>query len=234
MKDQIRELELQGTPSKNGLQLRPGTVQLDADRLILPSDLSSLRQQFSKQHGLRLDQLLTQDLNRLILSQIERGPWLPNAHGEIGRELVLDNQPALAALRWIVNTPEFLRAIEYITGCGPISVFDGRIYRMDPGTDHYDSWHDDTADNRVVGMSLNLSCLPYSGGVFQLRQKNGPILCELPNVVHGDAIIFRISPKLSHRVTAMEGTEPKIAFAGWFRTGTKDLLSQVRELAARD
>jgi hypothetical protein len=33
-----------------------------------------------------------------------------------------------------------------------------------------------------------------------------------------DASIFRISPNLEHRIPDLEGSKPKIAFAGWFRT----------------
>src|SRR5439155_3809598 len=99
-----------------------------------------------------------------------------------------------------------------------------------PEADHHDSWHDDVGNNRKIGMSLNLGSRSYSGGIFQLREKNDDrLLCALPNVVQGDAILFRISPDLEHRITPMEGTEPKTAFAGWFRAGTSDFLHQLRE-----
>ena len=125
------------------------------------------------------------------------------------------------------------KTVERITQCGSISVFDGRIYRMAPGTDHYDSWHDDTNDNRLVGMSVNLGSLPYLGGVFQLRKNScEEILCEVPNVVQGDAILFRISPELKHRITPVQGTQPKTAFAGWFRSAAPDFFSELVHSAA--
>jgi hypothetical protein len=191
-----------------------------------------VKQQFSRNHTLRLPQLLHPDLIHIISGYLERGAWLPNHKEGIGRELLLASASAIFVLRFLINTPEFLKTVERITQCGPVSVFDGRVYRMVSGTDHYNSWHSDVYDNRLVGMSLNLGPRPYRGGVFQLRKKGSDqILCELPNVVQGDAILFRISPELRHRMTPMEGTEPKTAFAGWFKSGTSDFFSDLRNAA---
>ena len=81
-------------------------------------------------------------------------------------------------------------------------------------------------------MSLNLGPLAYSGGILQLRKRGcEEVLGELPNVTQGNAILFRISPQLEHRITPMEGAEPKTAFAGWFRSDTLDFFSELRRLA---
>ena len=54
-------------------------------------------------------------------------------------------------------------------------------------------------------------------GVFQLRECDSEtMLMEVPNTSPGDAILFRIARHIQHRVTAVEGTVPKTAFAGWF------------------
>ena len=208
-------------------------IQLTKSGLACECDLNTLMHQFSEQHTARLRQLLHPDLIQMILEDLECGAWMPRDHGAIGRELLLDGVRAVGVLRFVVNTPEFLKTVERITQCGSISVFDGRIYRMAPGTDHYDSWHDDTNDNRLVGMSVNLGSLPYLGGVFQLRKNScEEILCEVPNVVQGDAILFRISPELKHRITPVQGTQPKTAFAGWFRSAAPDFFSELVHSAA--
>jgi hypothetical protein len=68
-------------------------------------------------------------------------------------------------------------------------------------------------------MSVNLGAQRYNGGLFQLRERRSPeILCEVANTGPGDAILFRIANQLVHQVTAVEGTIPKTAFAGWFRS----------------
>jgi hypothetical protein len=63
---------------------------------------------------------------------------------------------------------------------------------------------------------------------------SGKILCELPNTGQGDAIFFRISPELKHVVTAMEGTEPKTAYAGWFRSGPTGFYARLRTASSSD
>ena len=42
------------------------------------------------------------------------------------------------------------------------------------------------------------------------------VIFELANTGPGDAVLFRISEKLEHMVTAVEGDEPRTVFAGWF------------------
>jgi hypothetical protein len=205
-------------------------IQLNKKGFTRSSGLRRFARQFEKKHTFRLPQLLHPELLGFISVGVELGPWAPREHENIGRESTLANLPALAVLSFAVNTPEFLRVVEQITNCGPISRFDGRVYRMNPGTDHYDTWHDDASKERLVGMSINLGSRPYIGGVFRLREKHSDqLLCELPNTGAGDAILFRISSRLVHMVTAVEGTEPKTAFAGWFVSGGSDFFSSIRE-----
>jgi hypothetical protein len=103
---------------------------------------------------------------------------------------------------------------------------------MGSSTDHFDSWHADLGaaqQDRFVGMSINLGSRPYQGGVFRLRNEaSGTVLCELPNTGQGDGIFFRISPSLAHIVTSIEGSEPKTAFAGWFRSGEVEYYANLR------
>jgi len=206
-------------------------IQLTKEGVRHQINLARMAEEFSREHSLRLRGLLHPDLVQMTASQIARGVWLPYTHDQRRRELLLQSPGTLSLLRFLVNTPEFLSLVRTITRIDAISVFDGRNYRMEPDTDHYDSWHTDEKYNRLIGMSLNLGTSPYSGGVFQMRKKGSEeIFCELPNVNQGDAILFRISPELEHRITPMEGTEPKIAFAGWFRSGVQDLFSQIRDL----
>jgi hypothetical protein len=46
------------------------------------------------------------------------------------------------------------------------------------------------------------------------------ILHEVHNNGLGDALLFRVSPELEHRVQGVEGDVPKTALAGWFVSGT--------------
>ena len=213
-------------------------IQLTRRRFICSPDLDALTRQFADQHSIRLPQLLHPELIRIVSAWLERDNWFLKNHGqdgEIARELKLDDPVAYAVLHFVTNTPEFLRVIERITQCHPIVCFSGRVYRRIPDTDHFDTWHDDVGDDRVIGMSVNLAPRPYSGGVFRIRkQDSDQILCELPNTVSGDAILFRISPELTHMVTMVVGTEAKTAFAGWFKSSGRDFFTGLPKVMERE
>lgn len=122
-------------------------------------------------------------------------------------------------LHFLTHDPRLFEVIQQITGCGRIGCFDGRVYRMVPGSQHYDSWHSDMVEHRMIGMSINLSPAVYSGGVFQIRDVDTrQIIHEVANTGLADGILFRLSPQLQHRITDVDGSVPKTAFAGWFQS----------------
>ena len=96
---------------------------------------------------------------------------------------------------------------------------------MLPSSAHYDSWHDDinADEGRILGMSVNLSPVRFAGGAFELRGRESKnMVYRHENTGPGDALIFRLSPRLQHRVTDVVGDVPKTAFAGWFRSEPDD------------
>jgi hypothetical protein len=210
-------------------------IQLTRTGIRCSSDLEALREEFAANHVVRLPQLLSADIMSKVWERMECGPWIENVHSDISRELLLDDAQAANLLNFVASSPAFFSAIQKITSCTNATNFMGRIYRMLPG-DHHMSWHTDISDGegRLVGLSVNLSPRPYSGGVFQLRPRcSTELLCELPNTGSADAFLFRISPELSHRVTPVEGAEPKTAFAGWFKSSGTDFLTVIRQRASQ-
>ena len=134
-------------------------------------------------------------------------------------ELAVDTKTHIGVqcLQLRMNDRKLAAFMEEITGTAPLKHFEGRIYRMAPGADHYDTWHDDVTQGRRVGMSINLSPSPYRGGTFTIRRLGSDqIIRSMPNQGLGDAIFFRIDDSLQHMVSKMEGTASKTAFAGWF------------------
>jgi hypothetical protein len=197
-----------------------GVVQLTSRGTAVPRSaigLENLRGEFAKCQYVRLRNLIEQRLLDRIAHELDRGEFHQRVHKNVGVELCLaTNSLAMHLLRFLVNTPRLFEIVRLITSCGRIGCFDGRIYRMLPGSDHYDSWHDDMADERMIGMSINLSVAVYQGGVFQLRNLKQNTERHVPNTGYGDAILFQLADDLRHRVTAVEGIVPKTAFAGWF------------------
>jgi 2OG-Fe(II) oxygenase superfamily len=210
-------------------------IQLTRNGLHCSADLEALREEFAASHTLRLPQLLSTDIMGKLLDRMERGKWIDRVHPGISKELQLEDAQAWQLLHFVISAPDFLSLIERITSFEKMTSFRGRIYRMLPGQEHRIPWHDDMSDDRerLVGMSVNLSPTPYSGGVFQLRRRGSrEILRELPNVISTDAILFRISPELLHRVTAVNGAEPKTSFAGWFKSSGGNFLATVKRHAS--
>jgi 2OG-Fe(II) oxygenase superfamily len=181
-------------------------------------DFERLRAQFGRQHCIRLEGFLDPALLRFIHDRLDIAEFTERAHDDISVELCVQHDAALDLLHFLGNDERLFTLVQQLTGCGHIGCFLGRIYRMVPGSGHYDSWHSDAIDHRLIGMSVNLGAR-YEGGLFQLRERRSPeILCEMANTGPGDAILFRIAKELVHQVTAVDGTTPKTAFAGWFRS----------------
>jgi hypothetical protein len=183
------------------------------------ADIETLRAQFAAQQCVHLPRFLDPDLLVGLQEQVDHARFDDRVHRDIGRELCMTSNATLSFLYFLANDPEVFRMVQQITGCGPLGCFTGRVYRMSPGPGHYDSWHSDALEHRVIGMSVNLGRGIYTGGIFQLRDlRSQKMLTEVANTGPGDAILFQISSDLAHRVTPVDGTTDKTAFAGWFRS----------------
>ena len=171
----------------------------------------------------------------MVAERMASGKWVERVHPGISRELQLEDAKAWQLLHFVTSAPNFLALIGKIVSRDDIASFRGRIYRKLPGRDHRIPWHDDLSDDqgRLVGMSINLGARPYLGGVFKIRRRGSRMpLRILPNTGPGDAILFRIAPSLLHCVTAVEDTEPKNSYAGWFKSRGSDFVATVRERAS--
>lgn len=177
-----------------------------------------MRIDFDKKHCIKLPGFMEAELLQTIQHEVNLSEFDRNSNA-IAVELRMENNSVLRLLQTVVNNEKLFDLIEQITGYKQICYFAGRVYRIFTGAGHYDSWHDDAVKPRVLAMSINLSTDIYSGGLLQIRDsKSKKILSETANTGFGDAIIFRISDDLEHRLTDVEGKVPKTAFAGWFGT----------------
>jgi 2-oxoglutarate-Fe(II)-dependent oxygenase superfamily protein len=185
------------------------------------ADIRALRREFDTTHCILLPGLLAPDLLALLLERIERAPFEEHVHDGIGpnRELWMKDASMTGILQFLSNARSLRRLVEEVSGHHPIGSFLGRVYRVVPGQGHFDAWHNDMVDDRLVAMSVNLSPKAFEGGVLQIRERaTHRIVHEVANTGPGDAIIFRLSHALQHRITEVQGLVPKTAFAGWFRT----------------
>ena len=133
----------------------------------------------------------------------------------------------LAWLLLLVNDERVLAIVRSITGCAPIGHFDGRVYRLEPSTEHHDSWHNDLGEGRLVALSVNLAKEPYEGGALEVRDRRTGASVEVRSARSGDALLFGLGEHLEHRVLPVTGGSARTVFAGWFKAGPS-FLSLVR------
>lgn len=194
----------------------------------LPDEVESgrLHEEFARSHALRLPGLFSPALLDLFLPRVTSAEWAVRLHEGVENERVLASQSLLSSLFFLFNEPALFALVRRISGCGEIVNFSGRVgyrHKVDAGGSHahHYPWHDDVKDDRMVGLSLNLSREPYQGGVFQLRkQGTTELLFEHANTGLGDAMLFRVDAALEHHVTRVESRAPRMILVGWFH-GTK-------------
>jgi len=161
---------------------------------------------------------------------------LQSSEGEIGFESEMQGNRLSATLNWCMNAPAIVDAAREITDCDEIGLFAGRVYRLEPASGQSFDWHDDLGvTERRMAFSVNLGKRPYSGGVLQIRDRRSPeLIAEVSDLEPGDAVLFRLARHLVHRVTPVEGTEARLAFAGWFLAGANYYSSILRSRTGAD
>lgn len=191
-------------------------------RIALTDDeAEALRGEFASRHILRLPRLLDESLAATIESRLAGARFRTRMEGGLEIEGTLE-EPALVDLfRFVLNDPALFALVDRLTSCGPIGCFTGRVYRRRASTrpgEQYYPWHNDVADDRMIGLSINLGREPFQGGVLQVRDAatQAPIT-EIANTGYCDAVLFRISDALEHQVTPVEGGALRTVMAGWFR-----------------
>ena len=202
------------------------------------AELDDLRARFDRQHCLRLRRFLNPELLEIMQRQIARATFHERIHERLDPppvDLRMEHNAALSGLLLLLNDDELFALVRRITGCAGIGCFTGSVYRMSAALQHFDTWHDDLVEHRLVSLSVNLSTCVYGGGVLYLKDTTtGEVVHEVANTGFGDAIIFRLAPNLKHRLSAVEGPVDKVALAGWFasepdfQTMMKDNLRRAR------
>ena len=195
------------------IQLTRFGVVCDVD----DSELAVLRHEFVERQCLRLANFLEPKLLEQLQRRLEQDEFYQRQHQDTRLELCLKEEATHGLVHFLINDPGLFEILQKITGCGRIGRFYGRVYRMVPGAGHYDSWHDDAFENRMITISINLSREFYRGGLLQIRERQSKrFLHEIANTGFGDAIVFRVDSGLQHRVTDVEGDVEKVALSGWF------------------
>jgi hypothetical protein len=197
------------------VQLARGRVSIEP-----PSGArDALRRQFAQQRYLRLPGFFSHDLLATVLRRLSRASFRERIAARVhppAVDLKLDDPDLDGLLHFVLNDPALVGFVADVSSTDATG-FVGSVYRIAPGLDHRDSWHDDADGNRLVALTLNLSEGPFEGGELEMRERGRrQPLWRIANTGPGDALLFAIRPDLEHCIRPMTGTAPKTALAGWF------------------
>lgn len=199
------------------IQLTRNGTTIDRD----PAPIAALRTEFDATHVVKLPAFVDAPLLAEVQRHVAAGTFHSKIHKASGVEMCMEPNAAVWLLRFLIVSADVLRSVETITGAGNLTSFFGRVYRLDPGTDHRHDWHDDREDGRQLGFSLNVSTDRFEGGALQLRERDPErVTATVFNTTPGDAVIFRLHENVQHQVHPITGSVPRTVFAGWFRSGT--------------
>ena len=185
-------------------------------------ELQQMHNKFKQDHCIMLQKFLEPGLLHFIQQKITESGFYEKKY-KVDDEKVVDYKPRdktiNSLLRFLINDKKLFKLIEKITDGPQIGSFNGVTLRMTQDYGNHVTWHNDMGNNRLIGISINLSTDIYSGGIFQIRNYNSKqIIHEIANTGFGDCIVFSVSSRLEHRVTKVENKTSRTVFAGWFRS----------------
>ncbi len=181
-------------------------------------DRVHIRHLFDETHVIRLPQFFDAELFADVRQLIEGAELVASEH-DVGHEVIVASEEGKALIEFLLNDDVLFEAVDTLTGCGHIGCFSGRIYSLRAEANEEFDWHSDLVQDRLLAISVNLGREPYEGGVLEIADRaTRTVQQRVLNTAPGDAVLFRLSPELVHRVTPVLGMAPKIAWAGWFRS----------------
>jgi len=202
-----------------------GQLTRSGFRAASPDTIDAFRTECARSPCVRFQQFVEPWLRDRWSDAIAAAPFRPRIHKNAEywggapppNDLVLDAPDLLGQLLFLINDPALFRVVERITGCDPIGCFHGIVYRFVAGLGHADRWHSDMDGNRLAAISLNLGREPFAGGRLQIADASlEHVLFDEANTGFGDAMLFRLSDELKHRVSELEPGPPRTVFTCWF------------------
>lgn len=196
-------------------------IQLERHRVAVETDpaaLARLRRQFAERRYLHLPGFFSRELMATLLPRLRGAAFRERVAHRVTPPAVdwkLTDARLLGLLHFLLNEVTLIEFARRVSGHSDATGFVGSVYRLVPGFQHRDSWHDDLDGNRLVALTVNLSEDVFEGGELEMRERGSALWC-FANTGPGDALLFALGRGLQHRIRPIAGTSPKTAFAGWF------------------
>ena len=126
--------------------------------------IARAREHFDAHHWVRLRGFLAAPLLAEVQQAIRTATFTEVVHAGVSPpsiDVCMEPNPTSALLELLCNDPTIFSAVEFATGCGPLTRFSGFVYRLSPAMGHHHNWHNDMVQNRRVALSVNLEPKPY-------------------------------------------------------------------------
>lgn len=191
---------------------------IDTMTTTLHADPTESRRHFERDSVLNFAQPFAPDLLRILMMRAAGAEFVPNDVVRIGTREVEAPQRVGGMINLMLARPGFLQWVEQATGLSPLRAVAGRLVQTCANGKDALVWHDDLdGPNRLLGIVINLSDAPFSGGDFEMRRVGAdrPFLTQSVGQP-GSMRLFALGSDLQHRVTKLTSGGPRRVYSGWF------------------
>lgn len=196
----------------------PPIFVIGRTRTKITGAVADARAKFLKARALLVRGGADEDLLTALDRLGQRACFVGQPVPHIGHRWVDSQELAATAVKIAVCRPPFLRWVEQVTGCGPVSSMSAWVAEMRPGEGDALGWHRDTGADYALGITVHLGCAAYEGGAFELREAStGAVCLRHDRAKRGDVLLFDIDPALEHRVTPVTNGAARRVCTGWLR-----------------
>jgi hypothetical protein len=198
--------------------MSPFTIK--ASETLIHADPALLRTQFEERSSLLFPEAFEPGLLDKLMTRAVAAPFVEDIVKQIGSREIEQPQRVGASISLLLGRFDLLEWLERATGMSPLRAAAGRLVQTRAnGSDALD-WHDDTIDDRRrLGVVVNLSDQPFTGGAFEMRRKGSPL--PFHTVQHdrpGAMMVFAVDSRIEHRVMPVVSGGPRRVYAGWAMT----------------
>ena len=190
---------------------------IDAMGTTITAEPGMFRAVFAKIPALVFQNVLAPNLLAKLLQRAANARFVEDDVADIGTRQIEDPQHIGGSISLLAGRPNLFAWLEQVTGCTPVRALSGRLVQTRSNDRDELAWHDDTNErDRLLGVVINLSDQPFTGGDFELRRKGEQAnLLAFRHTTPGSMMIFAVRPDLEHRVSAVRTGGPRRVYAGW-------------------
>lgn len=190
---------------------------ISANATSIHADPALYRSMFEQQSSLLFDRTFDPELLTKLLIRAAAAPYIADYVDHIGQREIEAPQRVGASMSLLLGRFALLDWLEVATGLKPLRATMGRLAQTRANGSDALSWHSDMeSDHRKLGLVVNLSDQPFTGGAFEMRRKGASspfhsVTYDQP----GSIMVFAVNDEIEHRVTLVTAGGPRRVYAGW-------------------